>query len=490
VLRPILFVLLLHGLGSCAALCALRGRHLLYAVSSGLAWGLALHVFLGLPLVLASYAAGSYPLYRIGVAGAVDAGAALAAVIVVAANARRWGLTLRRLLVVQGVAIAGLAACTAAAMTWNFSAMSPDSFAYVEHGLALARIHDARQVSLDFVREISIFGVLVHAASGLAGVEYLHFLAPVVTASLLATLAAATAGGILRLARPPWVAAAATILGLTWLMTGYLVVFQVFYVHVNWLAAVYLLLFFHALWMALDTRLERWFEPAAAAAFAFALVRVEGALFLALFVGLLALETGVDERRRPWWVAALALPAATWCSISAVLGGEGGRIVDRTLLLAMAAALVATVALAWAMRSDRIRRHASALQSYGLVGLAGIVAGMIVARPEHMLSHLRILIVNAFLAGGWATTWGLAAALGLAAPLLGRLPQQRFLGLSIAGYLGGIVAMTYFGSWRPGWFDSGNRMLVHILPTVAWVLMLKSALIALPQRTHPSREAG
>ena len=50
--QPLLFVTILHLLGSFAALCVLRGGHLVFCVSSGLLWGLAIHSFLALALVL------------------------------------------------------------------------------------------------------------------------------------------------------------------------------------------------------------------------------------------------------------------------------------------------------------------------------------------------------------------------------------------------------------------------------------------------------
>ena len=44
----------------------------------------------------------------------------------------------------------------------------------------------------------------------------------------------------------------------------------------------------------------------------------------------------------------------------------------------------------------------------------------------------------------------------------------------------GLVALTFVGHWREGWYDSGNRMLSHALPTLVWLGMLRAAAIAPP----------
>ncbi len=476
-MRPVAFILLLHLLGSFGALCLLRGRHLAFAASSGLLWGLAFHVFLALPVVVVAYAAGAPPLYREGAMAASTSGLTAAVVLLFVSRAPRWGCGLRPVLVAQAVAVSLLCALTVLSLAWNLSSMSVDSFAFVERGLAMARVHDPQYVDLSFLGAVSIFGVLLHAPTNLAGVEYLYFLMPVASGAFLATLAVATLRAVALLGRNRATGVTVTLLGVTCLFSCYFVLFCVFQIHVNWMTAMYVLLFFHGAWMALRTQNDRWFVLAAVAAFAFVLIRVEGAMFLALFLGFLALEPGAEKPRPLWPTAAMALPGMLWCLCAVWIIGDEGRIVNRTRLLLMAAALAACIVPAWCMRYPAFRSRARWVQGATLGGLALAFGAMLWLRPDHMISRSGIHLGNALFFGNWAGAWALVAALALAAPLLGRIPQQGFVVLGVAGYLLVTFMLAYFGSWRTGWFDSGNRMLMHVLPTLAWLLMLKAAAI-------------
>jgi hypothetical protein len=486
--HPYLYVAVFHLLGSFSALCVLRGGHLLFCVSSGLLWGLAIHTFLALAALLISYLAGHLPFY--------DAALMLPLVLLVTAGAAtlcflragRWRLSVRRVVAAQTTALAILALATALALRWNLSVLSVDSFAFVELGLAFARISDAPHLGLHFLHSWPIFAVLLHATTDLARVEYLYFLMPVVSLAFVTTLAGAAVQTILLLGRSPRVAAVATLLGMTWLLTCYLVVFYLFYIHTNWLAAIYVFLFFFTAWMALQTEERSWFALAAAAAFAFALVRVEAPLFLALFLCFLATqETGGRQGLRP--ILALALPASLWCLCLCAILGDAGGIVDRGRLLVMVGGLLASIALAGCMRFASFRRRASWLQLSGLATLAAVFVLMLIDRPEHMLEKSRVHLLNALVYGYWSTAWLLVAALALAAPLLGRMPHQRFVWFGVAGFLIVSFDLTYFGHWRQDWGDSGNRMLTHVLPTIAWALMVTGAAVV-PRRAPSVPDSG
>jgi hypothetical protein len=253
------------------------------------------------------------------------------------------------------------------------------------------------------------------------------------------------------------------------------------------MAAAYVLLFFFTAWMALQTGDRSWFVLAAAAAFAFVLARVEAPLFLALFLCFLATQRG-GGRQAFWPILAMAVPAGLWCLCVCAILGDARGILDRTRLLAMVVGLVTSIALAWCMRYGWFRRRASWLQLAGLVTLAAVFVLMVIDRPAHMLEGSRVHLLNALAVGNWSTAWALVAGLALAAPLLGCMPHQRFVWFGVIGYLIVSFDLTYFGHWRPEWGDSGNRMLTHVLPTIAWATMVKGATTV--PKVSPSVQPG
>jgi len=208
-------------------------------------------------------------------------------------------------------------------------------------------------------------------------------------------------------------------------------------------------------------------------------------MFLVLFLCLLALE----RRPRPapsWPASALALPAALWCAGLILLVGDGGRVLAPSRLAFMIAGLLASVVLARAMRHEGFAERAHWFQRAGLMLLVLTFAGMTLDRPDHMLKRSLIHLANAFRIGNWGSGWALAGGLALASPALGRVPHFRFVVFGVVGYLLVTFDLAYFGFWRSGWFDSGNRMLTHVLPTIVWLLSLKAAtIVPCPPRRDP-----
>ncbi len=268
---------------------------------------------------------------------------------------------------------------------------------------------------------------------------------------------------------------------MSWLVSCYFVFFQFIYINGNWMAGMYVLAFFFTAWMALQTGDDHWYVLAAAALFAFVLLRVEAALFAAVFLVFLVLERGADWPRRRWPVIAMSLPGLLWCLCVAWIVGDAQGIVDRGRLLLMAGGLSTPLLLvAWLSRPSS-RARVEWLQLASLAALALVFAAMLFDRPDHMREKSIFLIWNALVTGMWSMGWALPVALALNAPALGRVPHQRFVLCGVAAYLLLIFEMSYLAHGRLGWGDSFNRMLVHIHPTLVWILIAKAAA-AVPSR--------
>lgn len=491
-MRPYLLLLVPYLLGALGVLWVLRGRHLAFAVSSGLLWGLALHVCLGTLALLLAVAGGWRPLYPAPWLAGGTALLAVAAAIAVRRHARAWGGSPARIGGGLAAGAAVLALAVAAALRWNTSAFAVDSFAYLERGLGMARIGDQAYGGVGFLQARGLFGAMLHAATDLAGVEYLYFVMPVLSLAGLATLAVAIVEALRRLGRSRRVAALAAALSLGCLVSSYFVAYQLVLLHVNWLAALYLLLFFFCAWMALELREDRWLALSAVALFAFVLLRVEGALFAAAFVAFLAVEPREPARRPRWPVLALVLPALLWCGVTAMLllGEQPGRIAGRPRLLLMGGALVLAGILSGWAGTPVARRWLPGLRWAGLLGLGLGLLVLFALAPERMFDRTGTLLENALFIGRWSSAWALVGALLLAGRWLAPVPHQGFVLFGLLAYGLLLLALSYVAPWRAGWFDSGNRMLTHVLPSVAWLLALKAGAIVPAARGRDAQALG
>lgn len=472
-------------LGASLALTLLRGRHRAFCLASGLLWGAALHGVLAAAIVLTRQALGALPLHPTPLVAASTALASAAALGLCLARAAARGARPLPLLAAQLTAAALVALATALALAFDLSTLTPDSLGIIEAALGLARLRDPLYAGLPFLGSRGLLGVLLHAPADALGLEFLWFASPLLALSCLASLACAGFGALRTAGADRATATGAVALGLAWLLGCYFWTWQIFYVHVNLLAGAWLLLFFVAAWRSLVDEDDAWLPLAGLALLGFQMLRVEGTLFAALATGVLVLERAAAGRpRRPeLW---LVLPGALWCGLLAhALEGDGG-LVDAPRLLAMAGLLLGCLGLAAGARHAALAPLRERLPGAAAGALLVFSCVLVVLRPEHMIGRLGILAWNAVGIGLWSTTWAFVPAFALAAPLLGRVPHQRFVQLGLATFFLGLFDLTFVGHWRAGWYDSGNRMLGHALPTLVWLGVVRAGAI-LPPRADRRR---
>jgi hypothetical protein len=476
-------------LGAGLARTALRGRQLGFCLASGLLWGVASHGVLAAGVVLVRFALGDLPLYPTAwIAGATGLAAALA-LGVSQLHDGDSPLSRGRALAGQAAGAAGAALATLFAVSFDLSTLTPDSLDMIEAGLALARLQDPRFVDVTFLGGRGLLGVLLHAPASALPFDFLWFASPLLGLSCTATVATAAWTAIRSLGRSRVAAGVAVGLGTLWLLGCYFWIYQIFYVHVNQLAAATLLLFFVAAWRSLADADDAWLPLAGLALLAFQMVRVEGTFFAALFAAVFVLERAAAGRpaRPDLW---LVLPGVAWCAVLAATVEPDGAIVDPRRLLLMGGLLLGCLPLAWLARRPRLRGQRDALPGLALGALGVALLLLVVLRPGHMIERAGVLAWNAVGVGLWSTTWAFVPAVVLASPLLGRVPHRRFVQIALGAYFVGLLGLTYAGHWREGWYDSGNRMLTHALPSLVWLGMLRAAAIAPPRSGHGDGQTG
>jgi len=470
---------LLQVLGAGLGFTFLGARRLAFCLASGLLLGLTLHGLLAAVGVLARFALGALPLYSTVWAVAATGIAGAVALATCARRATRDGLPLPTLVAALASSAFAIAALTLVAISFDLSTLTPDSLGMIEAALELARIRDPELAGLPFLTSRGMLGVLIHAPAAALPFDFLWFASPVLGAACLATLASAAWSAIRDLDRGRGVAALVVAAGVTWLLGCFFWLYQLFYVHVNQLAGALLLVFAVAAWRSQHDRDDAWLPVAGLALLGFQMLRVEGTLFAALLVAVVVLERAASDRS-PRAEAWLVLPGVAWCgALALAMGGDPG-IVDAPRLLATAGLLLACLPLGRLARSAHLATHRERLPGAALVALGLALLVAFVLRPAHMTERLGVLAWNALGVGLWSSAWAMVPAFVLASPVLGRVPHQRLVQHCLAAAAIGLVALTYVGFWREGWYDSGNRMLTHALPTLVWLGMLRAAAIAPP----------
>lgn len=91
-------------------------------------------------------------------------------------------------------------------------------------------------------------------------------------------------------------------------------------------------------------------------------------------------------------------------------------------------------------------------EGYYAVTVASFISNSLTAVPWGIVWPTAIL----FIVYGWRTK---------------RLDGEEFVRYIIVTYVGMILCMSYFRPFRVGWQDSGNRMMIHLVPLVGYLIL-------------------
>jgi len=364
---------------------------------------------------------------------------------------------------------------------WNLDVLTVDSLAVIDKGRLFA-FHGA----IEGGHALSTRGVFMSIAQGssiLLGVDYLPALAPLLGLCLLGSFvllgARALVGGRASddLARPRlegfgWPVAVALLAGLA-MMSPYFMLLQLFYVHANLPAALYLFLFAACFCLAEREGEDAWLPLAFAFLLGFCLQRVEAPIVALVMVVLAWSRAQVDARRLMLCLIGFASCLTLWLVVVWLHAGPESRILKPVQTGMLALAVAALVPVLWGLQHESLRSLRRLVPELVVVVLALLCGIGWMLRPEAMLASAGALLTNVS-SLYWGAIWLAVLALGLPGLLLEQPVGRRVLLHAGLAYLmliqlAGVARKL---PYRPTWQDSGNRMLVHALPLLMFWLLL------------------
>lgn len=232
-----------------------------------------------------------------------------------------------------------------------------------------------------------------------------------------------------------------------------------------------------------DTESRLHMLPVSAMALsALAMARAEGPLIVALVMTALVADRGLPRHTWRQLGAMGALPAAVWYWRLAT-GGASGDILSPARSAFMIGALAAPVAVLAIPQLQFIRRW---LVPIAFAALTCAMAGLAISDPEGFGTSAATTAGNLMTTGSWGPVWWLlipAIAIGVVTgPTLDREDCWLLILLGFSGLvliLGGIREFPF----RAGFGDSGNRMMVHLVPLAFLFVIVKTLAASRPRST-------
>jgi hypothetical protein len=323
---------------------------------------------------------------------------------------------------------------------------------------------------------------LLQAPGWLTGAGYTPVAAPLSGAAALVTMAWLSARTLIakRLERR-WVLVLVGS-GLFFFMTTNRVVFDFTYIHSHMLFALLLLTAVGLSWLALVEGEHRFLYLVGITLAALAVTRPEALIVIAVFLVPILSDSRLQIRDRLvitlpiasttliWYGFAL-LPKAADLEVS--LGPPLGNVFLGLILVVFAT----TASLQWLRRLTRLSPWLM------LGGLALLLAFHAASDPKVLAETIIAIGANVAFEGSWAAFWFVVAPLVIATMALGRVDSARLLNFGFAGFFLSLPLMAYLRgiAFRVGSGDSGNRMLMHVVPLLVIYLVVAAGDAAISQ---------
>lgn len=419
----------------------------------------------------------------IGVDGQVEVIAAVAIAVSIAAAFRTPPG--RRIDCTLGVAASmGIAGTVAAAVRLIASPiLTFDSYKFIKLGRTLES--NDLSISSASLADYPIVGLEIQAFGRALGAEFV--IAAPATAGLLGIVGAGSfivqaVNGRVQLSAAS--IAATLVSGTVLALSSYMLRLQFSLLNSHLVVAGLLSVGAAAALATANTESHRHMVPVSAMALsALAMTRAEGPLVVALVMIALVADQGLPRRTWRQLGTMGVLPAAVWYWRLATAGASGD-ILSPTRSAFMIGVLAAPVAVLAIPQLDFIRRW---LVPIAFGALTCAISGLAVAEPEGFGTSAATTAGNLLTTGSWGAVWWLlvpAIAMGImTGPTLEREDSWLLILLGFGGLvmiLGGIRDFPF----RAGFGDSGNRMMIHIVP-LAFLFVIVKTLVASRRRSIP-----
>lgn len=444
-------------LGSWACIAVGPAREPTLGMALGFLIGLAIAVFLSIPLLLL---------------GVFTSATVIAMLLVSLAAA--VGLAVRRDRATPALAVRvliwalGFTVLCAPFCHWDVSAMTYDSHVFVDYAIALQDLEGLPLDTLTHLHAWGSFQIIAHALAVITDETHLYALAPAFSLSLLATFAVALHRGLDELAVPSRRRTFAVALVLAALLAIPLVRLHVVYIHANWAAGGYLFVYVVLFWFA-DLRRDPSYLPLAfLALLAFSFMRVESPMFVAPVLVLTLSQTRLARAQVVVPYLAFTVLLVAWLVLMAAVVPDDSIYLTpgRSLLMAAAIAMIAPAFLA---RDTALGTRLAPLVPKLVVGLCvAVIAAAAVLRFEVFSTMFPIWQRDLWLGSFWGYfLWPTFAVLAVLSLRVEPAPYARAMGYGIVAFFSLIVLLTTIGDeYGSSRYGSLTRITLHVVPLI------------------------
>ncbi len=255
------------------------------------------------------------------------------------------------------------------------------------------------------------------------------------------------------------------------------------YIHSNWITGIYFTIFIISIWLALRTKQENWLPIITLSSLALTLCRVESVFYIAVPLFILIHNSELSFRKLQIWLAPVMLLNVFW-SFQKLRHGyqlDGNKGSDVFLYGTI---LFFVIMLVLLFIIPLIRKWNLLWNFMILLGFGGLFILALIWRPEILLTTIKVTYLNLTDVNNWNLVWVFLPPFLALAFITKPDQHEEIFQITIITYF--ILLLVFApirgAAYRVGWFDSGNRMMLHIYPILVFYVLNKIGLLVIRRR--------
>jgi len=357
---------------------------------------------------------------------------------------------------------------------FNFSKASFDSLLIIQMGREVI-LHGSDSWGLASPSSYGVFIPFMQSASVYLDMDYLYAFQPTLEVMFIFSFLYLNIHLLSYFIINKRRAIGLSILATTALVSTYFIFFQLFYIHTNFLSAIFLYFSICTFWLSRKEQNNTWMVFAILALIGFSLSRTENILF-ALIV--LAIFVSSDQRSRPiqlFTYLPFLIFFSLWNLRIRTIPPSSIDVLNIGIIYAIAFLLIAFGVLILLSNQDWIKKNIIVKldQIIWIVFCLGLFL-MFLIKPAHMITGLINLFTNLFSTGIWGFSWFFLIGLIIITWFQPSFINDSYFRTVIHLFTISVMLMMFFRSpYHTGWGDSGNRMMTTIVPITFTYILLK-----------------
>lgn len=308
-------------------------------------------------------------------------------------------------------------------------------------------------------------------------VEYVWFIQPVMSLIFIAAFLYFAHRSVSRFISRKWASIALTYGGLLMFLSSNLPFVMLFYIHTNFLSSLFLFLAVMGLYFAIEEKNDGYLNLSLISLISFSFLRIENVIialaiiFYYLASGRLSLKQSIKA-----FIPYLVFQVIWLLGVYSMEIDSYLDSLSKWQLLVMAGACMGMIIIVLISQSRFLK---SFLQLTGKLLPFVFLAGwaILAARdPESLIINFRSIGTNMFISGNWGLFWWGITVLALISLFHSKFPQKEVLIRIIVSFVMIIHILGFFRHpYHNLWYDSANRMMIHIAPLVLFFVITQVA---------------